>query len=282
MTATVGRAVGAWPHRHTDADRQTDPMSAFLDAPRPRAFAHRGWHIDSLTGLENTAAAFERALAEGLRHLETDVHATADGVLVAFHDVRLDRVTDRRGLIGALTWDEVRRARIGGREPIPRMDDLLTDFPDALFNIDAKSDAAVGPLVDLLERTGTVDRVCLASFSDARLRTLRSRLGPAAALSLGTRQVARLVARARHLPIPVGRRGAVAAQVPVRQMGIPVATPTFIRTAHRLGLEVHVWTIDDAAEMERLLDLGVEGLVTDRPDVLREVLRRRGSWPAGS
>jgi glycerophosphoryl diester phosphodiesterase len=255
-------------------------MSAFLDGPRPRAFAHRGWHTGTLTGLENTAAAFERALREGLRYLETDVHATADGVLVAFHDVVLDRVTDRRGLIGALTWGEVRRARIGGLEPIPRMEDLLTDFPDALFNIDAKSDAAVGPLVDLLERTGTTDRVCLASFSDARLRALRDRLGPAATLSLGTRQVARLVARARHLPIPARFPGALAAQVPVRLRGVPVATPGFIRTAHRLGLEVHVWTIDDAAEMDRLLGLGVEGLVTDRPDILRDVLRRRGDWPA--
>lgn len=256
-------------------------MSGFLVGPHPRAFVHRGWHAGEMAGLENTAAAFERALAEGFRYLETDVHATADGVLVAFHDTVLDRVTDRQGPIGGLSWDEVRRARIGGREPIPRMDDLLADFPDALFNIDAKSDAAVGPLATLLEQTRTVDRVCLASFSDTRLHALRMRLGPAAALSLGTRQVTRLVARSRHLPIPVRFPGAVAAQVPVRLKGIPVATPAFIRTAQRLGLEVHVWTIDDDAEMERLLDLGVEGLVTDRPDVLRDVLSRRGSWPAG-
>ena len=281
MSATLGRTAGVRSHRHTSPAVQTDPMSGFLDGPRPRAFAHRGWHTGDLAGLENTAAAFERALREGVRYLETDVHATADGVLVAFHDVLLDRVTDRRGLIGQLTWDEVRRARIGGREPIPRMDDLLTDFPDALFNIDAKSDAAVEPLAEVLERTGALDRVCLASFSSARLQALRHRLGPAAVLSLGTRQVVRLVARSRHLPVPVRFPGAVAAQVPVRLNRVPVATPGFIRTAQRLGLEVHVWTIDDAAEMERLLDLGVEGLLTDRPDVLRSVLQRRGSWPTG-
>ena len=254
-------------------------MSGFLDGPRPRAFAHRGWHTGELAGLENTAAAFERALREGIRYLETDVHATADGVLVAFHDVLLDRVTDRRGLIGQMTWDEVRRARIGGREPIPRMDDLLTDFPDALFNIDAKSDAAVEPLAEVLERTGALDRVCLASFSSARLQALRGRLGPTAVLSLGTRQVVRLVARSRHLPVPIRFPGAIAAQVPVQLNRVPVATPGFIRTAQRLGLEVHVWTIDDATEMDRLLDLGVEGLLTDRPDVLHTVLQRRGSWP---
>ncbi len=255
-------------------------MSAFLDGPRPRVFAHRGWHTGTLAGLENTAAAFERALSEGVRYLETDVHATADGVLVAFHDTVLDRVTDRRGPIHALTWDEVRRARIAGREPVPRMDDLLADFPDALFNIDAKSDAAVAPLADLLDRTGSLDRVCLASFSDARLRELRRRLGPAAALSLGPRQVARLAARARHLPVRCRFPGAVAAQVPVSLKGVPVATPRFIRTAQRLGLEVHVWTIDDPAEMDRLLDLGVQGLVTDRPDLAHDVLRRRAARDA--
>ncbi|WP_111765841.1 glycerophosphodiester phosphodiesterase [Nakamurella deserti] len=254
-------------------------MSTFLDGPTPRLLAHRGWHTGELQGLENTAAAFSRALDEGIRYLETDVHATADGVLVAFHDTVLDRVTDRAGPIGALSWDEVRRARIGGREPIPRMDELLRDFPDALFNIDAKSDAAVAPLATLLERTRTVDRVCLASFSDARLKALRDRLGPAVAVSLGPRQVTRLVARTRHLPVRTRFPGAVAAQVPLRMGVVPVATPAFIRAAHRRGLEVHVWTVDDPAEVDRLLDLGVEGFVTDRPDVVRAVLQRRGSWP---
>lgn len=254
-------------------------MSGYLAGPHPRALAHRGWHTAEMAGLENTAAAFRRAVEEGFRYLETDVHCTADGVLVAFHDTRLDRVTDRRGQIGALTWDEVRRARIGGSEPIPRLVDLLEEFATAHFNIDAKSDAAVGPLADIVERVGAVDRVCLASFSDARLRALRARLGADAALSLGPRQVTQLVARSRHLPVPLRFPGAVAAQVPVRAGAVPVVTPGFIRTAHRIGLEVHVWTINDAAEMERLLGLGVDGIVTDRPDLLREVLRRRGSWP---
>jgi glycerophosphoryl diester phosphodiesterase len=279
MIATVGREVGTPAHRHTSADRQTEHMSGFLGGPHPRVFAHRGWHVGDLTGLENTAAAFGRAVDEGVRYLETDVHATADGVLVAFHDTLLDRVTDRRGRIGDLTWAEVSRARIGGREPVPRMDDLLADFPEAFFNIDAKSDAAVAPLAALLERTRAVDRVCLASFSDGRLHALRRRLGPAVALSLGTRQVTRLVARACHLPVPVRFPGAIAAQVPVRMKGVPVATPGFIRAAQRRGLEVHVWTIDDETEMGRLLDLGVDGLVTDRPDVLLGVLRRRDTRP---
>ncbi|MEP6981772.1 MAG: glycerophosphodiester phosphodiesterase family protein, partial [Nakamurella sp.] len=196
-------------------------MSGYLTGPRPRALAHRGWHTDELAGLENTAAAFRRAVGEGFRYLETDVHCTADGVLVAFHDTRLDRVTDRRGQIGDLTWDEVRRARIGGIEPIPRMADLLAEFPTTHFNIDAKSDAAVGPLAALIEKADALGRVCVASFSDARLQALRVRLGPGAALSLGPRQVIRLVARSRCLPVPLSFPQAVAAQVPVRAGAIP-------------------------------------------------------------
>lgn len=253
-------------------------MSAFLRGPHPRAFAHRGWHTDELTGLENSARAFERAIAEGYTYLETDVHLTADGKLIAFHDVRLDRVTDGRGPVSALDWDVVRRARIGGREPIPLLADLLADFPTARFNIDAKSDNAVEPLAAAIRHAKAVDRVCVASFSDHRLQMLRKLLGPEVAMSLGPRQVLRLVARARLIPVSTRFGGAVATQVPARSGPIEVVTPNFVRTAHRLGLEVHVWTINDPTEMERLLELGIDGLITDRPDLLRALLRQRGCW----
>jgi glycerophosphoryl diester phosphodiesterase len=254
-------------------------MTGFLDGPHPRAFAHRGWHTGDLTGLENTAKAFGRALAEGYRYLETDVHLTADGKLVAFHDVRLDRVTDQRGAVAALTWDEIRQARIGGREPIPLLAELLADFPAARFNIDAKSDATVAPLVAAIRGAGAMDRVCVASFSDRRLRALRSMLGPDVAMSLGPRQVVRLVARASMVPVRLRFDGAIATQVPATSGRLPVVTSRFVRAAHRFGLEVHVWTIDKPAEMNRLLDLGVDGLMSDRPDLLRDVLRSRGCWP---
>jgi glycerophosphoryl diester phosphodiesterase len=157
---------------------------------------------------------------------------------------------------------------------------LLGDFPDARFNIDAKSDASVRPLVAAIQAAKAEDRVCVASFSDQRLRRLRELLGPAVAMSLGPRQVMRLVARARQFPILARFGTAVATQVPARSGMVPVVTPAFVRTAHRLGLEVHVWTINDPAEMTRLLNLGVDGLMTDRPDLLRDVLRARGQWPA--
>ena len=276
-------------------------MTGYLDGPGPRAFAHRGWHTGDLTGLENSMVAFTRAVAEGYRYLETDVHVTSDGKLVAFHDYRLDRVTDGAGLIGAQTWDRVRAARIGGREPIPLMAEVLEAFPDARINIDPKSDAAVGPLLDLLLEADAMDRVCVGAFSDRRLGGIRRAAGPALATSLGPRQVFRMVSAAqwrRVRPFPrwhtdpaasgsapssSGRLlpGVVAAQVPVRFGRVRVITPRFVTAAHGAGIEVHAWTIDDPAEMTRLLDLGVDGIMTDRPDLLRDVLRRRGAWTEG-
>ena len=216
-------------------------------------------------------------MAEGYRYLETDVHTTADGVLVAFHDHVLDRVTDAKGPVAATRWADLRQARIGGREPIPTMAEVLEACPGARFNIDPKSDAAVGPLLDLLHEARAIDRVCLGSFSGRRLAALRGALGPGLATSLGPREVARLVT-ASAVGRPAPRTPAVAAQIPVRAGRVPVLTPRLLRTAHAAGLEVHVWTIDDPAEMTRLLDLGVDAIMTDRPDLLRDVLVRRGAW----
>lgn len=220
--------------------------------------------------------AFRRAYDEGFRYLETDVHATTDGQLVAFHDLSLTRVTDRPGQIAALPWADVRQAKIGGVEPIPLMADLLEEFPEAFFNIDAKADPAVGPLADLIRRTSTGRRVCLGSFSDRRIASLRALLGPSVATSMGPREVFRLV-RAARLRRPFGTP-AVAAQVPVSFSRVKIVTPAFLATAHRAGLEVHVWTVDEPNEMRRLLDLGVDGLMSDRPDLLRQVLTERGTW----
>ena len=221
-------------------------------------------------------AAFRKAVEEGYHHLETDVRATADGRLVVFHDSRLDRVTDARGAVRELPWSRISQVRVGGVEPIPQLSDVLEEFPDARFNIDAKSDAAVGPLADTIRRCNAGDRVCVVSFSDRRLTALRSAVGPGVAWALGPRETFRLFRAG------VVRRDfvstAVAAQVPVFYRRVQVVTPRFLQTAHAAGLEVHVWTIDDAAEMQRLLELGVDGIMTDRPDVLREVLMRRGSW----
>ena len=259
------------------------PAHPYLDGPFPRAFAHRGWHLGELAGMENSLTAFRRAAAEGYRYLETDVQATRDGVVVVQHDATLDRTTDGSGVLAQLDWAAVRTARIGGQEPICRLTDLLEELPHALFNIDVKADLAVEPVLDLLRRTRSWGRVCLASFSEARLQRMRKAAGPQLLTSMGTSSVMALRLRSvlPFVPLRLPIRGALA-QLPVRSRGITVVDRALLRYAHRLGLEVHVWTVDRAEEMQRLLDLGVGGLVTDRPDVLREVLRARGVWPGAN
>jgi glycerophosphoryl diester phosphodiesterase len=241
----------------------------FLDWPGPLAFAHRGGASEAP---ENTLPAFERAVELGYTYLETDVHVTSDGVLVAFHDTDLSRTCGRPGIITELPWSEVSTARVAGREPIPLMEDLLSAFPEARFNIDCKSNAAVSALVSMIKRTNSRSRVCLSAFDDRRLIRLRNALGPRVCTGLGPAQVAAL----RVLGRTAGAGGA--AQVPVRQGRVTLVDERFVGGAHRRGIQVHVWTIDDAAEMRRLLDMGVDGLMTDRPIVLRDVLIDRGEW----
>jgi glycerophosphoryl diester phosphodiesterase len=248
----------------------------FLEHDGPIAFAHRGGAAD---GLENSMVAFQRAVDLGYRYLETDVHATADGVLLAFHDDTLDRVTDRTGRVARLPWATVGRARIGGSERIPLLEDLLGSWPDVRVNVDVKERSAVAPLARTLARTGSVDRVCVASFSSGRLAAARAAVGPELCTSLATRGVARLRAAAVHPAVHgLAPRGVPCAQVPDRVGRLRVVTPGLVAAAHARGQQVHVWTVDEAAEMHRLLDLAVDGLMTDQLITLRDVLRSRGQW----
>ncbi|MGW6536662.1 glycerophosphodiester phosphodiesterase [Streptomyces sp. NPDC055051] len=246
----------------------------YLDHPLPLPFAHRGGTAD---GLENTAAAFRRAAAAGYRYFETDVHTTADGVLVAFHDSTLDRVTDASGLIRDLPWAAVREARVAGKEPLPLFEDLLQEFPEARWNVDLKTESALAPLVDLVSRTDAWDRVLVSSFTEARIARAQRLAGPRLATSYGVTGVAALRMRSLGVPVPL-RAGAVAAQVPETQGGIRVVDRRFVRAAHARGLQVHVWTVNDAERMDSLLDLGVDGIMTDHLETLREVLTARGAW----
>lgn len=245
----------------------------FLAQSEPIAFAHRGGAGD---WPENSMEAFENAVALGYRYVETDAHVTRDGVIVAFHDDHLDRVTDRTGAIEDLTWDEVSQARIDARAPIPLLEELLTTWPSLRINIDAKHDTVVDPLVGLLKRLHVLDRVCIGSFSDRRLERVRSLLGPEVCTSMGPKAVAKV----RAMSFGVGRSIPVGdcLQVPTHSGRVRLVDPRFIRVAHEHGLPVHLWTIDDDEEMHRLLDLGVDGIMTDRPAALRAVLEARGAW----
>jgi glycerophosphoryl diester phosphodiesterase len=245
--------------------------------------AHRGFSRD---GLENTMVAFEAAVALGMTHVETDVHATRDGVLVAFHDLELDRVTDGEGGIADVRWADLRTVRVGGREPVPLLEDLLGTWPHLRVNIDVKDWPAVTPLVDVLRRTGAVDRVCVASFDDRRSAAVRRALGSRLATSPGRRGVARWrLAALAPKPLstvarPTWPHGTVALQVPASAGPLAVVTRRSVEAAHRQGLEVHVWTVNEEAEMHRLLDLGVDGLISDRSDTLARVLSGRSPGTA--
>jgi glycerophosphoryl diester phosphodiesterase len=244
-------------------------------SPPPLAFAHRG---GAARGDENTTAAFGRAVSMGYRYLETDVHATSDGVVVVFHDAVTDRLLGRPGRIRDLTWADLATLRVGGGTVVPRLDEVLDAWPAVRFNIDMKDDAAVDPTIEVVGRSGAAARVLLASFSARRLVRVRAAL-PAVATSLGTREVARLWLGSRTGRTVSVPPSVAAAQVPVRYGRVRVVDRRFVTYAHRLGLQVHVWTIDDPDTMCHLLDLGVDGIMTDRIEVLRDVYAARGVWP---
>lgn len=253
---------------------------AYLPVGQVVAFAHRGgaYHPE-IEGLENTLAAFRHAWALGYDFLETDVHVTRDGVLLAFHDDVLDRVSDGTGAIADLDLAAIREARIGGREQIPTLIELVREFPDARFNIDLKSDGAVAALADLIDAEGLGDRVLVGSFSVRRLRDFRRRTGGRVATSAHPLEIlAFRFAPSARVAGWLTRGRCAALQIPVRRGPVRVLTSGLITRAHARGVAVHVWTIDDPGTMHDLLDLGVDGIFTDRTDLLKDVLTQRGQW----
>ncbi len=256
----------------------------YLDHDGPLVMAHRGFDPGGDGRLENSMLAFEAAVNLGARYLETDVHATSDGQLLAFHDSALDRVTNGTGRVARLPWSRVSRALIGGTEPIPLFEDVLGTWPDVRVNIDVKSAGAAAPLVRVLERTGAHDRVCVASFSDRRRRATVRQLSRPVAASPGMVEAARFWCAVRAgAPTSVLRaltKAVDCLQLPVRMGRLRVITSRFLAAAHDTGLEVHAWTVNDPAEMRRLLDLGVDGLITDRTDLAVEEVRRSARGPS--
>ena len=261
---------------------------AFLDDPVQKggklAFAHRGGALHpDVIDLENTLEAFASAVDLGFRYLETDVQTTSDGVLVVFHDAVLDRVTDHIGPILALRHADVSRVRVGGRALIPTLEQALEAFPETRFNVDLKSASGVEPMAALVERMQAHDRVCVGSFHERILRRFRQLTGgrvvtSCGVLAVGVLRFAPFAAQVERLVRDPGR----AFQVPHRHRGITYVDRRFVEMAHAGGRQVHVWTVDDRAEMEYLLDLGVDGLISDRTDVLRDVLVERGEWEGTS
>lgn len=254
------------------------PLHPYLLSENPIAFAHRGGAHESP---ENTLEAFRNAVNLGFQYLETDAQLTADGIPIAFHDPCIDRVSDGQGAVEEMTWDELSTVVIhpdrDGGGKLATIEQLLQEFPDAKFNIDTKSAAVVGPLLDVLVANDALDRVCLASFFDQRLASIRKRLGDQACVSQGPFETITTLARGL-LGQQVDQAMNRPLQIPAAIGPVPVATSRLVKAAHRFGSPVQVWTVDDPETMHELLDIGVDGIMTDRPSVLRAVLIERGQW----
>ena len=242
----------------------------------PLAIAHRGG-----AGLapENTLVAFGRSYALGVRYLETDVRLTADGELIAFHDASLRRVTGRRRAVNRTDLAAIRELRVFGAEPIPTLSEVLLAFPDGRFSIDVKERAAIEPLAHLLIASGAANRVCVAGSWDSCLASVGELAGVELTVALGWRSLAATVSRLHmgrlpRTPYPAG----TFAHVPLRLGKVAIFADDLVDRARSIGVRLIVWTVDDPSTMHRLLDAGVDGIITDRPDVLREVLIARGQW----
>ena len=261
----------------------------FVAAEPPLVIAHRGASDDAP---ENTIPAFQAAVDAGCQYVETDAHVSRDGVVVAFHDHRLDDKTDRQGAIEALDIADIESADAGcrfagatGTFPfrgrgvrVPRLEEILTRWPDVFVNIDPKTDHCVEPLVALLDRHDAWERVCVGAFSDRRLARVRALSRGRACTSMGPLATA----TARLAATATGRMPRLAAdclQVPIRRHGVPIVTARFVRAAHRARLPVHVWTVDDEPTMRWLLGIGVDAIMTNRPARLFAVLADCGYVP---
>jgi glycerophosphoryl diester phosphodiesterase len=250
------------------------PPESYLSPARPRLFAHRGLAVEAP---ENTLLAFAQALALGVEYLETDVHASSDGVAIISHDPELTRMTGREARIDQLTAAELLRTDLGHGQSFTTLAAALDAFPDVRFNIDIKAMAAAAPTVEVIRAARAEWRVMIGSFSNARRLAVTRQL-PAVATSVSSRgAVIATWAAALGIRPLVARalRGSQAMQVPERILGARTTSPRALAAFHAAGVEVHIWTINDAATMIRLLDAGVDGIMTDRADIGVEAFARR-------
>jgi glycerophosphoryl diester phosphodiesterase len=261
----------------------------YLQHERPLFFAHRG---GSLLAPENTLTAFRRGVEFGADALELDIQMTRDGELVVIHDPTVDRVTNAVGQVSSYAYDELRRLDAGYRFTpdggqtfpfrdqgitIPRLRDVFATFPTLRVNIDLKESlpARERALWQLIQEHSAEDRVLAGSFLHAPLVRFRRLTGGRVATSGSRREIATFVTAFACRSLRLLRPAYDALQVPETHRGLRVVSPATIAAAHRLGLDLHVWTVDDPATMRRLLDWGVDGLMSDRPDLLAAVLSER-------
>jgi glycerophosphoryl diester phosphodiesterase len=236
----------------------------FFTAPQPLVFAHRG---GALLAPENTMAAFARGLALGADGLELDVRLSQDGQVVVHHDATLDRTTPLRGPLNRRTAADLEAAGV------PRLATVLDAFGGVRVIVEMKlgDEALADAVIDVVRTAHAVPRVCLGAFSGRVLRRARQ-LEPALATSASREEVRWALYRC-WIRRPRGSNGYAGYQIPERAGATRVVSRRFIDHAHQAGLGVQVWTVNDQDDARRLLEWGVDGLITDRPDVMVPLVR---------
>ena len=237
-------------------------MSLFFNS-KFQGFVHRG---DATIYTENTIEAFKEAAILGFQYIESDLRRTKDGKIITFHDPRMQRITGSRANINEMTLANIRMQRLPKKERIPTLDELLEEFPETFFNLDLKVSGMVAEVLKKLKTHNAEDRVCLGSFSSNTIREINS-MNPKINTSMGQSQVALF----RFFNI---KNDSNAIQIPVKWMGIKVLTKEFLNTCHENGLKVHVWTINEETSMQNLINMGVDGIMTDNPSALMKLMKR--------
>ena len=238
----------------------------YLDVPGVAISAHRGGSIEAP---ENTIESFEYSIELGSSYIETDVQLSSNGIPYIFHDDDLKRLFGKNIIFNSLHSDEIDELILFDKYKIPTLESTLQKFPDTLFQIDVKTDEVVLPTMEVIKKTNSTDKVCIASFSSKRLKQVHN-LYPEICLSMGPFEVMKLLLASFGLyrkKVPGN-----CLQIPIYQYGIKLVTKRFINYIHSIGLKIHVWTINDEDTMQRLIDLGVDGIITDRPKTLKDLL----------
>ena len=237
-------------------------MSSFLDSEF-QGFVHRG---DTSIFLENTIEAFQSAVSLGYQYLETDLRETSDGKIITFHDPNLKRITGANITISETKFSDIRMRRLPSRETIPTIDELLEEFPDSFFNMDLKVNQIEEKVLKKINSHNALERVCLGSFNSKTIKKINS-LEPKILTSMGISQVIMYkFFQKKNLSKLI--------QIPTHWNGIKVITKKFIDRLHNDGLKVHVWTINKETEMQSLIDLGVDGIMTDNASGLIKVMKQ--------
>jgi Glycerophosphoryl diester phosphodiesterase len=241
-------------------------IHSYLNVPGIAISAHRGGSIEAP---ENTIESFEYSIELGSSYIETDVQLSSNGIPYIFHDNDLNRLFGKNIIFNSLHSDEINELILFDRYKIPTLESTLLKFPNTFFQIDVKTDEVVLPTMEVIKKTNSTDKVCIASFSSKRLKQVHN-LYPEICLSMGPYEVMKLLLASFGLyrkKVPGN-----CLQIPIYKYGIKLVTKRFINYIHSIGLKIHVWTINDEDTMQKLIDLGVDGIITDRPKALKELL----------